>query len=313
MENKPLVSVIIPNYNHAPYLKQRIESVLNQTYDNFEVIILDDCSSDNSVEIINAYKSDRHVTNIVINTKNSGNTFHQWEKGIKLATGSLLWIAESDDYADIHLLEKAVEGFNRHPSSILTFFHSEFVDQNSDILDWTWERNQCTGTTLHNGKKYAREYLTFHNMLYNASMIVFKKQAALHVNPKYKTLRHCGDWMFWFDMTQQGDLLEIPEKLNFFRQHSNKVSNNARSTNAKDTEDASIIDHISRKLNLTKYQVKCLRGRMTKRMKKVPSDIRQALATQYPKLYSGTWSDIVTYEIDKLFNLSKLYFRKHRA
>ena len=48
----PLVSVIIPNYNHAPFLKERIDSVLNQTYQNFEVILLDDCSTDNSLKRI---------------------------------------------------------------------------------------------------------------------------------------------------------------------------------------------------------------------------------------------------------------------
>ena len=55
----PTVSVIIPNYNHAPYLKERIDSVLNQTYQDFEVIILDDCSPDNSVEVIEQYPYQR--------------------------------------------------------------------------------------------------------------------------------------------------------------------------------------------------------------------------------------------------------------
>ena len=54
---KPLISVIIPNFNHAPYLKQRIDSVLSQTYDNLEVILLDDCSRDNSGEILSSYKN----------------------------------------------------------------------------------------------------------------------------------------------------------------------------------------------------------------------------------------------------------------
>ena len=53
---KPLISVIIPNFNHAPYLKQRIDSVLSQTYDNLEVILLDDCSRDNSGEIYHHIK-----------------------------------------------------------------------------------------------------------------------------------------------------------------------------------------------------------------------------------------------------------------
>lgn len=87
--NKPLVSVIIPNYNHAQFLDERIQTVLNQTYQNFELIILDDKSTDNSLEVINKYKNDPHVSEIVVNEENSGSTFKQWHKGFELAKGLL--------------------------------------------------------------------------------------------------------------------------------------------------------------------------------------------------------------------------------
>ena len=87
--SNPLVSVIIPNYNHARYLDERIQSVLNQTYQNFEVIILDDKSTDNSVEVINQYKDDLHVSCIIVNEENSGSTFKQWHKGFELAKGEI--------------------------------------------------------------------------------------------------------------------------------------------------------------------------------------------------------------------------------
>lgn len=70
----PKVSVIIPNYNHSSYLKERIDSILNQTFQNFEVIILDDCSTDNSKEIIELYRDHTKVSHIVYNEKNSGST-----------------------------------------------------------------------------------------------------------------------------------------------------------------------------------------------------------------------------------------------
>ena len=94
------VSVIIPNYRHALYLKERIDSVLEQTYRDFEVIILDDCSPDDSREIIETYRTREKIAHIVYNERNSGSTFMQWQKGFDLAQGEYIWIAESDDFAD---------------------------------------------------------------------------------------------------------------------------------------------------------------------------------------------------------------------
>ena len=112
-----MVSVIIPNYNHDKYLDVRIQSILNQTYQDFEIIILDDCSTDNSKAVIERYRDNDHVSHIVYNEKNSGTTFKQWEKGIELAKGDLLWIAESDDSCDCNFLDSLIPKFeNMHLS-----------------------------------------------------------------------------------------------------------------------------------------------------------------------------------------------------
>ena len=111
------VSVIIPNYCHARFLNRRIDSVLNQTYDDFEVIILDDCSTDNSRDIIETYRHHPRVSHIVYNEKNSGSTFVQWDKGFELAQGQYIWIAESDDEAAPTFLEECVTQLEKHPSA----------------------------------------------------------------------------------------------------------------------------------------------------------------------------------------------------
>ena len=73
----PNVSVIVPNYNHEQYLQQRIESIVNQTYQDFELILLDDFSTDNSRDILNLYRNHPKVSKIVFNEKNSGSPFKQ--------------------------------------------------------------------------------------------------------------------------------------------------------------------------------------------------------------------------------------------
>ncbi len=104
----PKVSVIVPNYNHESFLQQRIDSILNQTYQDFELILLDDASSDASISIIENYRYEEKVSEIVLNTVNSGSPFKQWIKGIKLAKGEFIWIAESDDFAEPTFLETTV-------------------------------------------------------------------------------------------------------------------------------------------------------------------------------------------------------------
>src|SRR6266576_4746622 len=97
--NMPNVSVVVPNYNHARFLRQRIDSVLGQTYQDFEVILLDDCSTDQSRSIIGEYQNDPRVR-VELNKRNSGSTFKQWNKGVWLVRGEYVWIVESDDDAD---------------------------------------------------------------------------------------------------------------------------------------------------------------------------------------------------------------------
>ena len=124
----PFVSVIIPNYNHSRYLDQRIQSVLAQTYKNFELIILDDKSTDNSVDVINKYCDNSHVSNIVVNEINSGSTFIQWQRGFNLAKGEIIWIAESDDYCELDFLEHLVNAYNAYPDSVVIYSGSQYVD-----------------------------------------------------------------------------------------------------------------------------------------------------------------------------------------
>jgi glycosyltransferase involved in cell wall biosynthesis len=102
----PKVSVIVPNYNHSQFLSERLDSIINQTYKDFELIILDDASTDNSIDVINQYLNKYpELIRFQPSTNNSGSPFVQWDNGIKLAKGEFVWIAESDDVAPTKLFE----------------------------------------------------------------------------------------------------------------------------------------------------------------------------------------------------------------
>ncbi len=100
MVTEPAVSIIVPNYNHEIHLLKRLETIFNQTFRDFEVILLDDASTDESRKILEEYAGRPEVTHFLVNTENSGSAFQQWKKGIRLAEGDYVWIAESDDFSD---------------------------------------------------------------------------------------------------------------------------------------------------------------------------------------------------------------------
>src|SRR5882762_42615 len=120
---RPTVSIVVPNYNHARFLRQRLDSIVGQTFQDFELILLDDCSTDESQSILREYATDSRVR-LEFNEKNSGSTFKQWNKGVRLARGEYIWIAESDDYADERLLERLVGVLEAEPEVTLAYCRS---------------------------------------------------------------------------------------------------------------------------------------------------------------------------------------------
>src|SRR5262249_40229521 len=121
------VSVIVPNYRHARYLEERIQSVFDQSLRPHEVIVLDDASTDDSVVIARRMAHRAKVPmQVVVNEENSGSTFHQWLKGMSLASGDLIWFAESDDSAHPLFLERLVPEF-LDPDVVLAYCQSALI------------------------------------------------------------------------------------------------------------------------------------------------------------------------------------------
>lgn len=218
------VSVIIPNYNHANYLTQRIDSVLNQSYQDFEVIILDDCSTDNSSQIIDSYRGHPKVSEIIFNKTNSGSTFKQWEKGIALAKGEFIWIAESDDWCEPTLLQELVHGLNMDQNCVLSYCQSYCV-QNNNVINWQSQHPYLS--ELVEGSTFIKKYMLRNNTIFNASMVLWKKELFQSVSKEFLNYKFCGDWLFWVELCRYGDVHISGRLLNYFRKHDNDISGKA--------------------------------------------------------------------------------------
>lgn len=247
MTSNPAVSVIIPNYNHAPYLKQRIDSVLNQTYDDFELIILDDCSPDNSKDIIEQYRRHPKVTSIIYNETNSGSTFKQWERGINVAKGAYIWMAESDDWCEPSLLQNLMNGLLKNPSCTVAYCQSFYVRNGNEVFHYT---HTPLLAECMNGMDYVNKYLIYHSTIYNASMAVFKKEIYYAISKDYTRFRFCGDWVFWSEMVSRGDVFICGKLLNYFRSHGSDVSTGMYATGQSFIEQFACLSLLKHKFSV---------------------------------------------------------------
>jgi glycosyltransferase involved in cell wall biosynthesis len=230
----PLVTVIIPNYNHARFLEKRMSSVLQQTFQDFEIVLLDDCSTDESKVIVENFRSNPRVSHIIFNEKNSGSTYQQWKKGFELAQGKYLWIAESDDFADESFLEIMVDILEKNPNCGLAYSSSAIVDENekpsfylgSAIVPDPLEDSRYSGNFLNTGYQECFDYLYKFNYLYNASSVLFRKNALQQVGFEQFEMKLNGDWLLWVKLLSVSDIYFYGEKqLNFFRVQNQSVRN----------------------------------------------------------------------------------------
>lgn len=220
----PKISVIVPNYNHSIYLRQRIDSILNQTYRNIEIIILDDHSSDNSREVIQEYMTNPLVHKVIFNDQNSGSPFKQWQRGIEIATGQWVWLAESDDYADKRFLELMVSALQNHDNVGLVYCDSKIVSEDNRSLDSIaslknrrFHTNRWHMDHSNRGLDEIEDYLLPGGTINNASAVLFNKAILLDVNPFDIDLRYIGDKYAYVKVLSRSNVVYVKESLNYFR------------------------------------------------------------------------------------------------
>ncbi|MDO1451020.1 glycosyltransferase family 2 protein [Rhodocytophaga aerolata] len=247
------VTIILPNYNHAAYLNKRIESILHQTYQDFEIILMDDFSTDKSREVLNQYLHHPKVCKVLFNTINSGSTFLQWQKGIDVAEGEYIWIAESDDYADELFLETLVARLEQYPQVGIAYCQSFRVDEHNTVI--------CSCKDLYpsiacgkvfNGRDVVLNYMVGANLIPNASAVLFRKEIAKQIDSTYTQFKFSGDWWFWCELLLKSDIIHICEEMNYFRLHRNKVTVSAIKNGLGIIEGLHILKLLRQKANLPK-------------------------------------------------------------
>lgn len=221
-----LVTVVMPSYNHAEFLEQRMESLIGQTYQDIEILVIDDCSTDNSLEILRKYEAYPKVE-LIAREKNAG-----WvvvnNQGIDLSAGEFVIFAQCDDDCDPRMIERLVDGMKANPTAGITFCRSLLVDEHNHTMgdDFAGRerafRARCSKNTLVSGAEMSH-FLLHSCVIPNLSAALFKKECFDTVGKFTSAYRACGDWDLFFRIANHYDVAYIAEPLNKFRQHETTI------------------------------------------------------------------------------------------
>lgn len=212
-----LVSIIIPNFNHHPYLQKRLDSIFNQTHQNFEVIILDDASTDSSLSLLDRYKNHPKVSHYILNSKNSGSPFKQWKKGLALAKGDYIWIAESDDFCDLNFLESQLHHLEKNDMSVAKTIVFSKKPSGKELAHPAFKEK--TISVLDN------ELILYCPVL-NVSAAVFHKiDKVILSKANFADFRIIGDRVFYYEFFQNKKLIYNTKTQSYFRQEIENLSN----------------------------------------------------------------------------------------
>jgi glycosyltransferase involved in cell wall biosynthesis len=224
------LSAVVPNYNYARYLPQRLNSIFNQTTPPDEIIFLDDASTDDSVQIAQQILSGSAIPYRIIRNETNQGCYSQWLRGIGEATGDLVWLAEADDDCRPTLLEALTAAFDRD-EVVLAFCQSKQIDGEGleiapDYLAWTddVDADKWRHPYVRRGIDEIRDSLIIKNTIPNVSAVVMRRPDLSAIAGTLVGLRNAGDWMVYLHLLERGDIAFVPDALNLHRRHGRSVT-----------------------------------------------------------------------------------------
>ncbi|MDO8344179.1 MAG: glycosyltransferase [Cellvibrio sp.] len=226
-----LVSIVVANYNHAAYLARRMESLIAQTYQNIEIFVIDDCSPDNSLEILCKYQSNPKVT-LVVREVNGG-----WiavsNQGLEMSSGEFVIFANCDDDCDPRMIERLVDGMRSNPSAGISYCRSLLIDENNNVLGDDYSirerafRQRCASNVLL-GKMEMGRFLLYSCVIPNLSAALIRRECLAAVGNFSSEYKVCSDWELFFRISTDFDVFYISESLNKFREHKTTIRSSTK-------------------------------------------------------------------------------------
>ena len=207
-KDNPLISVVMPSYNSAKYISKTIESILNQTISDFEFIIIDGCSTDNTDQIIKSYSE--LDSRIIYKRYYKDGIGEALKFGCQLAKGKFIARIDSDDISLPYRFEKQIDIFQKNESIILATSAVYYINERGDVLGQSFP--------------YSLNYLMKKNVSVISHPAVMMLKNKYHEAGGYLGLIRAEDYFLWSKMSLLGDFYMSKEPLLKYRLHSNSLS-----------------------------------------------------------------------------------------
>ncbi len=256
------VSVVVPNYNYEAHLEARLDTVYDQSYPLYEVLVLDDRSDDASLQVLERYghTSGRSFA-LVENAVNSGSGYKQWDKGARMSRGAYVWIAEADDTAEPEFLEAALRLFEAEEDLAFVFCDSSQRNEHDQLLAESYgyyfdtvEPGAMAGNFVMEGAEFVRRFLSVKNLILNVSGVVWRRDALISAldatQADQSIMKVACDWKMYAHAALQGGRVGyIARPLNMHRRHAASVTH-ARDGQAHYDEIINVQEFIACQVNL---------------------------------------------------------------
>jgi len=230
------VSVVMPVWNGEEYLAESIDSILGQTFKDFELIVVDDGSTDRTLEILGSYRDER----LRVHRRDHGGIVLALNYGLEVAEGK--WIArqDADDISLPHRLETQWRMVNAHPQSVLCF---------SAVQGFGVVPEEYRPTRIPRTRSMTAMRLCFHSPIAH-STVMFRKQEFLAAGGYRPEERHAEDYAAWGRLLERGPFEACPEALVRLRMHARSVSKQNLEAQLALTKQIAV-DHCARYMRLT--------------------------------------------------------------
>jgi glycosyltransferase involved in cell wall biosynthesis len=240
----PRVSIVVPNYNHGRYLPERIESLLNQTYRDLDIIVVDDGSRDDSRAVIDRFRTESRIRTLVF-TENSGWVYARWNDGAALAVGEYLLIAGADDSCHPTTIERLVSVLDATPSAGFAYSHCLIIDALGRVRDSTtrWalrlDPNRWSADYADSGRTECQYLLVGNDAIPTASAVLMRRTLFEQVGGLDRTFPLMADYILWIRLLFLADVAFIAEPLTYWRMHPGSFTSRRlrRKADASDVEE----------------------------------------------------------------------------